>query len=236
MTKKFDDIARENLKNSLFTYNLSWEWHKPREMKIVKMSVKEARWYIATYHYSKSMPDSTKYVYAWFYWETLAWIIVYWMWAWKSQYKALIPDIKKWCYLELTRLWSPDWMPKNTESKLIGWSIKKLPKNIELIVSFADPSKWHKWTIYKATNFLFCWKSNWWKSLITEDWQIQHTRLLWVYKKRHPELKQKSINEIMDIYWWKYKENSQKLRYVFLRWKNKKNNMNILKGKIEKYI
>ena len=119
MTKKFDDNARENLKNSLFQYDMDWEWCKPRDMKIKLITVKEARGYIATYHYSQSMPDSTKYVYAWFYWEKLAWIIVYGMWAWKSQYKALLPDIELWCYLELTRLWSPDSMPKNTESRLI---------------------------------------------------------------------------------------------------------------------
>lgn len=46
MTKKFDDKAREDLKNSMFSYNLQWGGQKPKDMVIRKMSVKEARWYI----------------------------------------------------------------------------------------------------------------------------------------------------------------------------------------------
>lgn len=235
MTKVFDDNARENLKNAMFKYNLDWEWCKPKNMRIVKMSVKEARGYIATYHYSQSMPDSTMHCFAWFYWDILAWIIVYWMWAWKSQYKALLPSIEKWEYLELTRLWSPDKMPKNTESRLIWASLKLLPKEVQIVVSFADPSQNHKWTIYQATNFLFCWESSWWKSLLTSDWHTQHTRLLWIYKARHPELKEKTNKEIMEIYWWTYKKNSAKYRYVYLRWKKRIQNKAILSHQIKTY-
>jgi len=143
MTKKFDDKARFNLSNQLFSYDIEWNNCKAKDMIIKKMTIWEAREYISSYHYSKSMPDSTMYCYAWFYWEVLAWIIVYWMWAGKSQYKAILPNIKQWEYLELTRLWSPDNMPKNTESRLIWLSLKILPKKIKLIVSFADPSKNH---------------------------------------------------------------------------------------------
>ena len=54
---------------------------------------------------------------------------------------------------ELTRLWSPDGMPKNTESKLISESIKLLPKEVRLILSYADPSQGHLGKIYQATKY-----------------------------------------------------------------------------------
>lgn len=181
------------------------------------------------------MPDSTKYVFAGFYWETLAGIIVYWMWAWKSQYKAILPEIQAWCYLELTRLWSPDWMPKNTESRLIWWSMRMLPNEIELVVSFADPWQNHHWIIYQATNFHFCWETSWGKCLVTSDWHTQHTRLIWIYKMRHPELKEKSIKDIMEIYGWTYKKNHPKYRYVYLRGRYKKRNTKIINYQIKEY-
>ena len=106
---------------------------------------------------------------------------------------------------------------------------------IQIIISFADPSQNHNWTIYQATNFYFCWTSNWWKCLVTADWYTQHTRLLWIYKKRHRELKGKTNKEIMEIYWWTYKQNSWKYRYVFLRWKKKNINKNIILDKIKPY-
>ncbi len=55
---------------------------------------------------------------------------------------------------ELTRLWIKDDTPKNTESFLIGNTIKKLDKQI--IVSFAEIQQGHNGTIYQATNFLYC--------------------------------------------------------------------------------
>ena len=237
MTKKFDDKARSDLQNQLFTYSFDSEWCKPKNMIIKEITVKEARGYIATYHYSKSMPDSTMFCFAWFYGEALAWIIVYGMWAGKSQYKALLPNIKQWEYVELTRLWSPDWMPKNTESKLIWWSLKLLPSKIKLVISFADPSKNHKWTIYQATNFYYCGMTSWWKCLITKDWYTQHTRLIWIYKLRHPELKEKTTREIMDIYEWTYWKNYWKHRYVYLLWSktNKKHNKKYLDKQIKIY-
>lgn len=237
MTKKFDDNAREEyIQLNDFT-NLEYNNVKVKDMIIKEITVKQARKYIATYHYSKSMPDSTKYVYAGFYKDKLAGIIVYGMGAGKSQYKAIIPNIENGEYLELTRLWSADSMPKNTESKLISESIKLLPKEIRLILSFADEEQGHFGYIYQATNFYYCGKTTTGKRLLLSDGTTQHSRLLGIYKMRHPELKDKTNKEIMDIYGWKYIANSSKFRYVMLRGnkKIKKEMFKFIKNKIESY-
>jgi hypothetical protein len=40
-------------------------------------------------------------------------------------------------------MWSADGMPRNTESKLISEAIKLLHEEVEILVSFADPSQNH---------------------------------------------------------------------------------------------
>jgi hypothetical protein len=57
---------------------------------------------------------------------------------------------------ELSRLWVSDEMPRNTESWFIAQTIRWLRKNrpdVELLVSYADPSRGHQGTIYKAANW-----------------------------------------------------------------------------------
>lgn len=237
MTKKFDDKARaEYLSENNFA-NLEYNGLPVRDMIVKPMSVKEARRYIATYHYSKSMPDSTKFVFAGYYDDKLAGIIVYGMGAGRSQYTALIPTIEKGQYLEITRLWSPDSMPKNTESKLISESMKLLPKEYKLIVTFADQNRKHRGIIYQATNSLYTGETTSGKVLVTEDGTIQHTRLLGIYKNRHKELKNMSNKEIMELYKWTYKDGSKKHRYVYLRGSKveRKRLFKFIEPKIKKY-
>lgn len=54
---------------------------------------------------------------------------------------------------ELNRLWIRDGTPKNTESFLIGGTVKQVNK--EVIVSFADASQGHIGTVYQATNWIY---------------------------------------------------------------------------------
>ena len=217
MTKVFDDKSRVLLASRLFSETLDHNGMAVREMEVRKTTVSFAREYISTYHYTKTMPDSTMFVFAGWYGETLAGIIVFGMGSGKNQYTALVPEIKNGEYLELTRLWSPDGMPRNTESKLIMKSISMLPKEIKLIVSFADPSRNHAGTIYQATNFYYCGMSAGGKVLVTEDGIEKHPRLLGIYRMRHPEYKDLSNDELMQMHGWVYRESSPKHRYVMLR-------------------
>jgi len=61
-------------------------------------------------------------------------------------------------YQELCRLVLLDECPKNSESRFIGWCIRWLKKNTDLsaLISFADPTRGHRGTIYHATNWTYC--------------------------------------------------------------------------------
>ena len=238
MTKVFDDNARNDYAANLSLFSeFNYNDESVKSMIVKEINKGDARKYISTYHYSKTFPDSTMYVFAGFYGSEIAGIICYGMGASKNQYTAIIPKIKKDEYLELTRLWSPDSMPKNTESKLIAESLKMLPLKYKLIISFADPSQGHLGIIYQATNWLYCGMSNKGKCLITKDGITKHLRLIGIYKKRHPELKNKTNQEIMDIYGWKYEKSYGKHRYVMIRGtrKEKKKLISIMSKKIKDY-
>jgi hypothetical protein len=55
--------------------------------------------------------------------------------------------------IELTRLWVLDGTPKNTESFLIGNTLRKVNK--EIIVSFAEIQQGHVGTVYQASNWIY---------------------------------------------------------------------------------
>ena len=65
--------------------------------------------------------------------------------------------------LELTRLWIEDGTPKNSESFLIGNTIKLVDK--EIIVSYAEINEGHLGIVYQATNWIYTGlsakRSNW---------------------------------------------------------------------------
>lgn len=155
----------------------------------------------------------------------------------KAQYTSLISDIKQGEYLELTRLWCANGMPKNTESKIISTAIKMLPKEIKLLLSFADSSKNHVGTIYQATNWYYLGINKGGKMLVTRDGIEKHPRLIGIYKKRHPELKKYSNEEIMKMYGWTYKEGGKKHRYVYIRGskKEKRKMFNEIKDRVQNY-
>lgn len=57
--------------------------------------------------------------------------------------------------LELTRLWIKDGTPKNTESYLIGRSLRLLPKEKDIVVSYAEIGAGHIGIVYQATNWIY---------------------------------------------------------------------------------
>lgn len=61
-------------------------------------------------------------------------------------------------YAELMRLVLLDEVPKNSESQFVGWCLRWLKKNTDLLacISFADPKHGHSGIIYKASNWIYC--------------------------------------------------------------------------------
>jgi hypothetical protein len=71
---------------------------------------------------------------------------------------------------ELNRLWCADGLPKNIESRFIGWclrELKKLRPNL-ILVSYADGSKHHVGIVYQATNWMYTGQSLPFKDICVE--------------------------------------------------------------------
>jgi hypothetical protein len=239
MTEAFDKKARDKEKNQQKLFNpLEIEGNeKVKEMIVKRVDAGFVRQYIASYHYSHIMPDNAFDCYAGFYGDKLAGVIVYGNGANNASFSSLISDIEVKNSRELMRLWSADGMPKNTESKLIGESLKMLPKEIFLIISFADPSHNHLGKIYQATNFYYCGMSSPAQMLKDKEGRIFHVRSIGTYKRRHSELRGLSNKEIMEKYSWEYVKSSGKHRYVYLRGEKWIRNLmfNQIKDKIRDY-
>ena len=113
---------------------------------------------------------------------------------------------------ELTRLWVHDSAPKNSESFLIGNSIKKCQKQI--IVSFADPSQKHLGIVYQATNWIYTGLS-----AKRTDWSVEgqdkHSQT-WADKYTAAEMRD-TFGERFSL-----KPRTQKHRYVFINAKGRR--------------
>ena len=237
MTVKFDDDARQRMANEYRETDFKYDGTPIREMVVKRIPAKQARKYIASFHYSRTMPDSTRYAYAGYLNGKLCGVICYGMGCGKSQYTSLIPDIENGTYLELTRLWCANDYPRNTESKLIAESLKLLPPEIKLVLSFADEGEGHCGIIYQATNWLYCGKNSGGKMLMCEDGLKKHPRLLGIYRQRHPEYKRYTNDELMNLLGYQYVGGGRKFRYVYLRGSKRERRelCGMLDGKIQPY-
>ena len=216
MTKLFDDKSRSREINAseFFEEPTIAEDTKVSDMVVTRSTTKKVRGYIAAYHYSKVMPDNGIDVFVGYYDKILAGICVFNNGVSVAQFTRIIPELQDGEYRELTRLWSPDGMPKNTESKLIAESIKQLPKKVKLLISYADSAQGHLGVIYQATNWLYTGMTSAGDRLVDEKGRNFHVKTIDTFRKRHPELKNLPSKEIMKKYGWKAVPGSEKHRYI----------------------
>jgi hypothetical protein len=80
--------------------------------------------------------------------------------------------------IELTRLWIKDGTPKNTESYLIGNSLKMLPKELDIVVSYAEIQAGHIGTVYQATNWIYTGMSDKHVEWLLDGKTAKHSRHL----------------------------------------------------------
>jgi hypothetical protein len=110
------------------------------------------------------------------------------------------------CVVELTRLWCADDAPKNSESFLIGNTVKLAGKPI--IVSYADASVGHIGYVYQATNWIYTGLS-----AKRTDWTIEGVNLhCQTIADKH------SASELRAIYGERFslKERPRKHRYLYI--------------------
>lgn len=130
---------------------------------------------------------------------------------------------------EITRVWIKDGTPKNTESYLIGNTLKLIDK--EIIVSFAEIQQGHIGIIYQATNFFYCGLSAKFRDPKVKGLEHQH-HSTYANRMTYKEVKEKYGEE--NVY---YVDRPQKHRYIFLNAKGKRKNelLKKLKYDIQNY-
>lgn len=130
--------------------------------------------------------------------------------------------------IELTRLWISDTAPKNSESFLIGNTIKLVDK--EIIVSYAEIGMGHLGTVYQATNWIYTGLS-----AKRKIWQVKNINVhSQTMSDRYGKLK--DIQERFGDDFYKI-ERPRKHRYVYFNCDKtkKKKLINLLRYKIEPY-
>lgn len=129
--------------------------------------------------------------------------------------------------IELTRLWIDDSTPKNSESYLIGNSIKQCSK--EIVVSFADTAQNHLGIVYQATNWIYTGLS-----AKRTDWTVEG-----IDKHGHTWADKYTASEMRELYGDRFTlvPRSRKHRYIFINAKGsrRKELMSLLRYKQEPY-
>lgn len=129
--------------------------------------------------------------------------------------------------IELTRLWIDDRTPKNSESYLIGNSIKQCVK--EIVVSFADTAQNHLGIVYQATNWIYTGVS-----AKRTDWTVEG-----IDKHGHTWADKYTASEMRELYGDRFTlvPRSRKHRYIFINAKGsrRKELMSLLRYKQEPY-
>jgi hypothetical protein len=126
--------------------------------------------------------------------------------------------------------------PKNSASFVISRTLKLLPNEVELVVTFADTGQSHLGIIYQALNFFYLGKSS--QGIRYQDASgIEVTsRLANVYRKRNPEkFGQKTLQEIRTELGWQPVISHEKHRYAIGVGINKKKINKILRAKALPY-
>lgn len=129
--------------------------------------------------------------------------------------------------IELTRLWTKDGLPQNTESYLIGNTIRKVNK--EIVVSFAEINQGHVGVVYQATNWIYTGLSAKRNSWTIEG--VDHHCQTIADKYTAKELRLKYGDKFTQV------PRPRKHRYIFFNCgkRRRKQLLKKLKYKIEKY-
>lgn len=227
MTRAFDESAISNV--TLFDgFDLQIDLNK---VEVRRVSVKEIRRAIVTGHYSGVMPDATQEAFGAYQDEVLVGAAAYGPGGNSKTFGAVIEGYDSSNARELIRLWVHPDAPTNTASFIIGRSLRLLPEQVGLVVTFADSGQNHQGAIYQATNFYYLGMSNQGIRYVDASGVEVTARLANVYRNRNPEkFAGMSLGEIRDHLGWSPVVSHQKHRYAIGVGKHKRSVNKVLAG------
>lgn len=184
------------------------------EIEVRLVPVREIRRAIVTGHYSGVMPDATQEAFAGYWNEIVVAAVAYGPGGNSKTFNAVVPGHDSGNARELIRLWVHPDAPKNTASYVVSKSLKLLPPEVSLVVSFADSGQGHAGYVYQALNFYYCGMSNEGTRYVDKSGVEVTARLANVYRMRNPDkFADKSLTEIRESLGWRAVKSHAKHRY-----------------------
>ena len=229
MTRKFDNLARlqpDIYEDLVGEIDLS-------KIKVERTQVKVIRRAVVTGHYSGVMPDACQDAFAaWNHLGGLIGAVAYGPGGNNKTLTAIYPQATNRTGRELIRLWVHPNAPKNTASKIVAKSMKLLPSEVELIVTFADSGQKHLGIVYQALNFYYLGMSGEGIRYVDNSGIEVTSRLANIYRLRQPDKFGNMTNkQIRETLGWKPVKSHSKHRYALGIGKNKTKINAILENK-----
>jgi hypothetical protein len=110
---------------------------------------------ITFHHYLHSFPGGTKLHFGVFLKELLVGAIIFGVGPYLGY--AIVSGAEPSDIITLTRFWLLDELPRNSESKVLGTTLKALKREttLKFILAYSDQSAGHVGTIYQSTNWVY---------------------------------------------------------------------------------
>ena len=126
-----------------------------QDIKVGPITVSAAKDLVMRHHYLHSFPGGTSLAFGTFLDSRLLGVVTLGVGPYNA--RSLVEGALASDCLTLTRLWLSDELPQNSESRILGIVLRNLRKHtlIKFVLSYADPSKGHTGTIYKATGWIY---------------------------------------------------------------------------------
>lgn len=184
------------------------------EIEVRLVPVREIRRAIVSGHYSGVMPDATQEAFAGYWNEIVVAAVAYGPGGNSKTFGAVVEGYDSSNARELIRLWVHSDAPKNTASYVVSRSLKMLPSQVGLVVSFADSGQGHAGYVYQSLNFYYCGMSNEGVRYVDSSGVEVTARLANVYRMRNPErFDGMSLSQIRDELGWTAVKSHAKHRY-----------------------
>jgi hypothetical protein len=137
---------------------------------------------------------------------------------------------------ELIRLWVHPEAPRNTASFVVSRSLKMLPTEVGLVVSFADSGQGHQGYVYQSLNFFYLGMSSEGVRYVDKSGTEVTARLANIYRIRNPEKFQNmSLSEIRQELGWTAVKSHSKHRYCIGVGQQKRHVNKILRAKSQDF-
>lgn len=181
---------------------------------VCNINTKFAGNFVKKWHYAHRKP-SVKYAFGLYVDNVLAGVITY-STMFANISSSVCGEKYKDNVLELSRLFVFDWCGKNTESWFLSKTFLMLPKDILILLSYADSGKNHTGYIYQATNWIYTGMSNGSNEFEFEGSLISARNESFRNKRNGNSSKLKKLSDIEKEYpGIKQVKTSPKYRYVY---------------------